>query len=406
MRGINTAKGLYREICSIGGYRLGPFLLLDESTSRKVDKLRPSLLEILSDIEVLGERVVRAPSPYHAALMMMVQIEYSTAHDGPLIEENGKIGIFTSKQRSLFRGQVDSTWDIVSKKERPNIDKDLETRAIKAFCALLARLFRSMDLPTPPAQAYVATAQHYGLATHLLDFTADPSVAVYFATNGNKRREDQEAVVFLLPLIDALGHGAKIILPPPFVKRLYIQRGVFVEAPRQTSTSIHDLCWKIHFPIDPSFEVIRENGIVDLLLTDPWLENAVQWARGWAKTGKDFPTEQEAVEQIFYAACEKIGYPEYLSRQYAMEQTAMWVDFTSDMLYWLGIIVSGDKEYIDPIVVDAFTRDNSVLMEAVTYLFEAEAFVLEKQGQSDLANGRRQLIQIFRNALSKVHSDK
>lgn len=45
-------------------------------------------------------------------------------------------------------------------------------------------------------------------------------------------------------------------------------------------------------------------------------------------------------------------------------------------------------------------------METVAYLFEAEAVVLERQGQSDLASGRRQLIQIFRDALNKVQSDK
>lgn len=41
-----------------------------------------------------------------------------------------------------------------------------------------------------------------------------------------------------------------------------------------------------------------------------------------------------------------------------MEQIAMWVDFTSDMLYWLAINVSGDKEFIDPFVVDAILNGN------------------------------------------------
>lgn len=266
---INTAKSLYKEICTTKGYRLGPFLLLDESARRKVDKLRPSLLRILSEIEVSGKRLVHAPSPWHAALMMMVQIEYSTALYEQPIEKNGKIGILTSKQRPLFRGQGDSAWDLIPKKERPNVNKVLEARAVEAFCAILARLFRSADLPTPPTLVYIATAQHYGLATHLLDFTADPSLAVYFAAHGYKVCEEQEAVVFLLPLIDALKHGAKIILPPPFVERLYIQRGVFIEGPGHAVNSIRNLCWEISFPLDPSFEVIREKGIVDILPADP-----------------------------------------------------------------------------------------------------------------------------------------
>ena len=381
-------------------------LLLDESTKRKADNLRPLIWRILSEIEISGKRLAHAPSPWHVTLMMMAHIEYSTALDEPPIEEKSKIVKLTRKQRPLFRGQGDSTWDLIEKKERCNIDEVLK-RAVEPFCALLARLFRSADLPTPPTQAYVATAQHYGLATHLLDFTADPSVAVYFAAHEYRRREDQEAVVFLLPLIDALEHGAKIILPPPFVKRLYIQRGVFIEAPIQTATSIRDLCWEIRFPLDPSFEVIRENEIIDLLPADPWLEKAVQWAMKWAKTTKGFPTDPEATERIFYEACQEIGYPEYLlSGAYAMEQIARWVDFMSDMLYWLAIIVRDGKEWVSPTVVEAIARDNPALTKIAADLFEADAVRLEREGQSDSARGRRQYTQIFRDALSRMHSDR
>lgn len=404
MSNNKAAKDLYKEICSIAGLKLGPFLLLDESKRRKADDLRSLIPNIFSEIEHVGERLVRAPSPWHAALMMMATIEYSTTHNEEPIEEKGKIAILTSQQRPLFRGQGDATWHLIAKKDRPYIDKVFENRAVESICALLARLFRSADLPTPPAQAYVAIAQHYGLATHLLDFTCDPLVAVYFAAHGNKARHDQEAVVFLLPLIDALNHGAKIILPPPFAKRLYIQKGVFVEAPEQTAISIRDLCWEIRFPLDSSFEVIRENGHVNLLPADPWLEKAVQWARNWAKAGKDFPTESEVAEPIFYTACQEIGYPTHLDRVNAMEQIAMWVNYTSDIFYWLAIIVNGDNEWIDPIVVDAIVRDNSVLMEIVANMFAADSVRLNRQGQGDLASGRNQLSQIIHDALNKMRS--
>ena len=404
MSNTETAKSLYRDICSVGGFRFGPHLSVDDTARRKLDSLRPSLLKTLSEIEIAGNRLSRAPSPWHAALAGIVALQYSLTPEGHPLKHGDETVIMSSKQSFVFRGQGDKNCDLIPKLERKEIDNVFEARALDAFCASLDRLFKSADIPTPPAKALAATAQHYGIATHLLDFTADPSVAVWFGAHAPRRRKDQEAVIFLLPLIEGLNRGAKIILPPPFVKRLYVQRGLFIEPAGGTGSTLRQACTEICFPLDSSFKVIREGKPIKLLLRDQWLEKCVEWAQKWAKAGKDFPKDPKVAESIYYEEFEEIGYPTYLRNGYeAMKQLALWVDFASEMLYWLGaLVVYEDKEGLNLTIMDTITRDNRSLVETCATLLGAEALAAKKSGQTKFASQRSHYVKLLRDALQRT----
>jgi len=405
MSDISRAQMLYEDFCSIDCFKLGPFVFLNEQGKRKADALRPSIVEELKEIRILEERIVSTPSPWHAALFLLAFYNYFIKFNELPIRKDNNIFISTSTSalRPIFRGHPDSKWEynLTPKSERPTDNKAIETCELVAFCALLTRLFMSTDLPSPPIEALIATAQHYGLSTPLLDFTADPLVAVYFGANGKQKRNDQEGVVFALTLRQALGLGAKIILPPPFVKRLYIQRGLFIEIQKDTISALRKACIEIRFPLNKSFKVIRQHNDIDLLVGDLWLEKAVNWAKKWASIEKVFPTDPKKAEQVFYEAFKQIGYPNYLNRLIVPIQLAMWVDFTSELLYWLAIIVDSEKEWFDLEILNVIVRNNSSLMKEFAASFEAEAIIKKRSGEAEQASAKMRLAQIIREALAE-----
>jgi FRG domain len=135
-------------------------------------------------------------------------------------------------------------------------------------------------------RGYIATAQHYGLPTALLDFTADSEVAVAFACLSNNADPKKPAVVFGLPL-GLLDDHAGMVLPPPFVKRLYRQRGLFIDCANIDCSSgeaaeLRKICLEVRFPFDPSLKILssdfaqRTDGDARLLPKDPWLTKVVR----------------------------------------------------------------------------------------------------------------------------------
>jgi hypothetical protein len=101
------------------------------------------------------------------------------------------------------------------------------------------RLERFIDWSrtTPATRAYVemadaavAIAQHYGIATNLLDWSSDPRVALFFALDG-KELADEMPIVFAARSEDiAKIDGCRIVkIHVPNLWRLEAQRGLFVE---------------------------------------------------------------------------------------------------------------------------------------------------------------------------------
>lgn len=77
----------------------------------------------------------------------------------------------------FFRGQADVTWPLVPKAGRPEFHTGRDLGRFNVWCE---RAVAYRDLPDNEWER-LAVAQHYGLATRLLDWTLNPLVATFFA---------------------------------------------------------------------------------------------------------------------------------------------------------------------------------------------------------------------------------
>lgn len=275
------AAWLHRSFANVRNWHLGasPGWRIEQHAEKVAHLLSYGLDEInKSIVQTDDQNIWMAPSPWHAALYC-----HMLQHHMML---NGS--------RLLFRGHRNSSWKLTPSILREGVDVDREIRRADILSRLLAEIsFNTMVSFHPYSRtniycrigpsSYIAAAQHYGIKTHLLDFTTDPDVAVKFATAGGDS-DDETASVIAVPIETAEANGLSIILPPPFIERLYIQRGVFVES-HETLEKQRISAIEIRFPFKPSqkeiklpdFEVLRDGSKpVDLTPPHTGLNTAIE----------------------------------------------------------------------------------------------------------------------------------
>lgn len=146
----------------------------------------------------------------------------------------------------MYRGQGDISWPLLPKAGRPEFllnakvtasGINLQQRDLGRFKDWRDQAIAYCDnLPENDFEC-LAYAQHYGLATRLLDWSDNPLVALYFAA---ENQSNADGVVFCYlgwtcldekkAILGKLGSVARFS-PRPFDRRILAQNGVFTYHP-------------------------------------------------------------------------------------------------------------------------------------------------------------------------------
>src|SRR5216684_2274445 len=350
------AKRLYEDL-SLHSEQVGAYSLAGPADQErlhvgqsKVDREFEVLTEVPRAPWQLPRRtVVRLPSPWHAVIHLLAASRVCLAGAyGP----HNRAGL-------LFRGQRRCGWDLVPSICRPHVNRSSENEVLNVFVSLLQRFYRRnfyrSAIFSPSLAAFsednastvlhVATAQHYGIATDLLDFSTDPAVAVWFACQGATGGAGEEAAVFALPMKAAKRSGGVIALPHPYVSRLYRQHGVFVQP---SSIGLRDLCIEFRFAPDPNFEVLRDGHKVDLLSDDLWWTRLVELSRtivGANRTSELLAASHREALMIL-AEFDELLLPEFLKYPAVIHRIRDNSQHLLQMLLSISLVVNSDVQVI------------------------------------------------------------
>jgi hypothetical protein len=164
-------------------------------------------------------------------------------------------------QYDWFRGQVE-TWPPYSSSFRIGLKgedgwgKRVENRLINFFSWL--QITAGLEAIAKDRDCAFAVAQHYGIPTHYLDFTTDPSVAGYFACDTKSPRPGVESCIYCLDTSNLRDLWASIrtvmmndgievpelefvSIKVPNLWRMEAQKGVFLYCPTN---------WDVNYPLD------------------------------------------------------------------------------------------------------------------------------------------------------------
>jgi len=338
---------------------LGPFR--EFGGSSEPAELQELGRRVAAAVQRLDSHTYRAPSPWHAAAYLLdvcfligcgVSAEMTRGLQAPYEGSQGT---------PVFRGQATAAWEVRAGIYREPLDPD-DWIALNIYTDAVASLFRDDESRMLGRYAHLAEAQHYGLRTHLLDFTADPRVAVYFACRDREIPDGVEAAVYFAPMNLLAGIGGAVVLPPPWVRRLYAQRGLFVDAAKlPNERNLGQGCLRMLFPRSAEFAE-TEFGEASKILEppDPWYESAIAWARAKAKT-----FELDQADTLAPSLLHECGSPPFLwdsLRPAAMNDV---LDDFTDMCEWLALKVKEGTYHYDLSSMDVLLQHNAPFLRSL-----------------------------------------
>jgi hypothetical protein len=276
----------------------------------------------------------RAPSAWHAYFFLRAQHGF-VFRRGVRVGESPPVDAAPVGEHLFFRGQCCSSWEFTSSLSRKTPpERDLERRAVAVLTAYFRTCFVAND--EIARISGICFAQHYGIATDLIDVSCDPAVAVWFASQPSAApcpNGESEGIVRAISwasqaLVDSL---PAVFLPPPFVRNLYQQRGLFIDSAPSNSVLRGGLCLEVRFPRtigDAPFQVWRTDGQVDVWPEPDEAElELIEWARRLAQSCSSEAEVSGAVED----AWQKNSMPKFwLSRRL--------FDFEGHIGPWLGAL--------------------------------------------------------------------
>jgi hypothetical protein len=222
--------------------------------------LESKVRKIADDVKPDADGVYQASSPWEAAIFLadwQVRESFVTLADKLILGQT----IQAPKFKWIFRGQKarytnfePSAWRLDAW-TRAGVPPDRGQSWLSAFCLLMKLATEVEANISLQAWLYHGAAQHYQIPTDLLDWTVDPFVAVWFAHSGMIKKGDR-GKVFCIELENE--DRTSIILPPPFVKRLFRQRGLFhytTEPNKTTNHALYKRALKLEFPLASSWHL-------------------------------------------------------------------------------------------------------------------------------------------------------
>ena len=248
--------------------------------------INPALTPVhKSSREINGTYVVEAPSPWHAFFYLRAQQHYLYRGGRPLYSEV-KNGDQYLGEHLFFRGQRCASWEIKSSLRRKNqIEQAIEQRAVGALTEYFRSYFaRDDDIATNTALCF---AQHYGIATDLMDISCDPDMAVWFATHPVEKVCPNSESVGIVQAVSwagqAQGTNTICLLPPPFVRNIYTQRGLFIDTSSTDGRLMSTTSLLVRFPRETSggeFSVLRQGHSIKVWPELDAVESElISWAR-------------------------------------------------------------------------------------------------------------------------------
>lgn len=200
---------------------------------------------------------------------------------------------------------------------------------------------------------------------------------MHFASCSDNRKQGETAAVFIFDLQNFLTNKTMLILPPPIVERLYLQRGAFFAFPEQNISHIQETRIRLSFPFDPTFQLIRNNTSESIQTNGKWLQQVVKWSKQWAASGKPLPNSETEIQKLLITVFEQIGYPNIPNPALFL---AHWLDNFEDTIYWYGTRIQGCSKYLLSGVCSNIARNNPELVQFAIQLYHEDIQRLERAG--------------------------
>ena len=235
-----------------------------------------------------GVYVAEAPSPWHAFFYLRAQQQWAYRAGRPL----GSAGSDEKPhggEHLFFRGQRCTSWELMSSLRRKDpVAQGIEQRAVAALVEYFRPHFASND--DIASNTALCFAQHYGIATDLADISCDPDIAVWFATHPVGRvcpAGEREGIVQAVSWAGQENAAETVfLLPPPFVRNVYEQRGLFIDTSSTSGRLKGRISLEVRFPketVGGEFRVIRRGRSLEVWPEPDAVEQElVSWARAVA----------------------------------------------------------------------------------------------------------------------------